>query len=53
MMTLFKNILSIFDFRLHSSKKLYEITHQSDEQALRSDWEAIGNDFKNIFGHCK
>lgn len=53
MIELFKRILSIFDFRLHSSKKLYEIIHQSDEQALRSDWEVIGNDFKNILGHYK
>lgn len=53
MITLFKKILSIFDFRLRDSKTLHEIMHQSDEQALRSDWDAIGNDFRNVLGHYK
>lgn len=53
MITLFKNILSIFDFRLRDSKHLHEIIHQSDEQALSSDWDAIGNDFRNVLGHYK
>ena len=53
MITLFKKILLIFDFRLRDSKQLHEIIRQSDEQALRSDWDAIGNDFRNILGHYK
>ena len=53
MIELFKRILSIFDFRLHDSKKLHKIMHQSDEQALRSDWDAVGNDFRNVLGHYK
>ena len=51
MITLFKNILLIFDFSSFYCKRLYEIMSQSDAQALRSDWEAIGNDFRNILGH--
>ena len=51
MMTLFNRILSIFDFRLRDSKKLHEITQQSDAQAIQSDWDAVGNDFRSILGH--
>ena len=54
MITLFKNILLIFDFISFYRKRSHEIDEiisQSDVQALRSDWEAIGNDFRNILGH--
>lgn len=51
MIELFKKILSIFDFRLRDSKQLHEIMRQSDAQALRSDWDVVGNDFKNVLGH--
>ena len=53
MIELFKKMLSIFDFRLRDSKHLHEIMCQSDEQALRSDWDAVGNDFRNVLGHYK
>ena len=53
MIELFKKMLSIFDFRLRDSKKLREIMHQSDEQALRSDWDVVGNDFRNVLGYYK
>lgn len=54
MITLFKNILLIFDFSSFYCKRSHEIDEiisQSDVQALRSDWEAIGNNFRNILGH--
>ena len=54
MITLFKNILLIFDFSSFYCKRSHEIDEiisQSDVQALRSDWEAIGYVFRNILGH--
>lgn len=54
MFTLFKNILLIFDFSSFHRKRSHEIDEimsQSDAQAIQSDWEAIGNDFRNILGH--
>ena len=56
MITLFKNILLIFDFSSFYRKRSYEIDEimsQSDTQAIQSDWDAVGNDFRNVLGHYK
>ena len=56
MITLFKNMLLIFDFSSFYRKRSYEIDEimsQSDTQAIQSDWDAVGNDFRNVLGHYK
>jgi hypothetical protein len=56
MIELFKNILLIFDFSSFYRKRSHEIDEimsQSDAQAIQSDWDAVGNDFRNVLGHHK
>lgn len=52
MSALLEGLASLFDFTGYlTTRRSREILERSDAEALRSDWEAIGQDMKNVMGH--
>lgn len=49
---LLEGLASIFDFTgIFTMRRSHDILERSDAEALRGDWEAVGNDMKTVLGH--